>query len=87
MRNALRKMEGGKEAGAGRSLWLKRIINVSLSVATVKEDRRDLRFVSFYNGKWKKEGCPYYRETNLLIIPGKVCGRVITERMVTSTEN
>ncbi len=43
-------------------------------------------FVPLYKGKGSRNECGSYRGISLLSVPGKVCGRILTKRLMEVTE-
>ncbi len=50
------------------------------------EDWRKAIIVPLYKGKGKREECNNYRGISLLSVPGKICGRILNERMMKITD-
>ncbi len=52
----------------------------------VPDDWKKANIVPLYKGKGSRRECSSYREINLLSVPGKVYGRILTERLMEVTE-
>ncbi len=52
----------------------------------VPDDWKKAIIVPLYKGKGSRSECSSYRAISLLSIPGKVYGRVLTERLMEVTE-
>ncbi len=50
------------------------------------EDWRRAIIVPLYKGKGKREECNNYRGISLLSVPGKIYGRILSERMMKITD-
>ncbi len=50
------------------------------------DDWKKAIIVPFYKGKGSRSECSSYRGISLLSIPGKVYGRILTERLMEATE-
>ncbi len=52
----------------------------------VPEDWRKTIIVPLYKGKGNREECSNYRGISLLLVPGKIYGRILNERMMEITD-
>ncbi len=65
--------------------WMMWICNLAWKQSKVPEEWRKAIIVPLYKGKVSREECNNYRSISLLIVPGKICGRILNERMMKIT--
>ncbi|KAK3893161.1 hypothetical protein Pcinc_003002 [Petrolisthes cinctipes] len=67
--------------------WMLLICTLAWRQGEVPEDWRRAIIVPLYKGKGSKDECGSYRGISLLSVPGKVYGKVLTERLMEVTGN
>ena len=66
--------------------WMLHICNLAWKQGVVPEEWMKAIIIPIYKGKGNRDMCSSYRGISLLSMPGKVYGRVLTERMIEVTE-
>lgn len=62
--------------------WMVLICKLAWRQKEVPEEWRKAIIVPLYKGKGNKSDCNSYRGISMLSVPGKVYGRILTERLM-----
>ncbi len=66
--------------------WMLLICEQAWKKREVPDDWKKAIIVPLYKGKGSRSECSSYREISLLSVPGKVYGRILTERLMEVAE-
>ncbi len=66
--------------------WMLLIFDRARNKGEVPDEWKKGIIVPLYKGKGSRSECSSYRRTSMLSVPGKVYGRMLTERLMKVTE-
>ncbi len=75
-----------KHGGDAVVEWMSVICDLAWRQGEIPDEWKNAVIVPLYKGKGNKDECTNYRGISLLSVPGKLYGRILTERLMQVTE-